>query len=79
MYLGTGEDPAAKEKEKFFRLEKVQKNLLKREKEAKFRIEEIIKRSDRKEKAKEKIFKNKTFTNTKEQEKRADRIKAAHR
>ena len=65
MWAGTNMDPAVKEKEKFFRLEKVQKNLIKREKEAKFRIDEIIKRSDKKEKAKEKIFKNKAFGNEK--------------
>ena len=67
MWLGTGTnmDPSIKEKEKFYRLEKVQKNLVKREKEAKFRIDEIIKRGDKKEKAKEKIFKNKVYTNEK--------------
>jgi len=74
MWLGTSMDPAVKEKEKFIRLEKVQKNLVRREKEQKFRIDEIIKRSTTKEKAKDKILKNKVYTNVKSQEKRADRI-----
>ena len=67
MWFGTGTsmDPSFKEKEKFYRLEKVQKNLVKREKEHKSRIDEIIKRGDKKEKAKEKILKNKIYFNEK--------------
>lgn len=72
--MGTSMDPSVKEKEKFYKLEKVQKNLMKREKEHKNRIDEIIKRGDKKEKAKEKILKNKIYFNEKAQEKRTNRI-----
>ena len=74
MWLGTRMDPQQIQKEKYVRMEKIQKNLKNREKEHKLRIDEILKRSDQKEKAKEKLFKNKNQLNLKEQEKRTERF-----
>ena len=46
MWLGTRMDPQQIQREKYVRMEKIQKNLKNREKEHKLRIDEILKRSD---------------------------------
>ena len=58
-------------------MEKIQRNLKNREKEQKLRIDEILKRQDKKEKAKEKLFKTKNQLNQNVQDKRNERFNAA--
>lgn len=50
------------------------RNLKNREKEQKLRIDEILKRQDKKEKAKEKLFKTKNQLNQNVQDKRNERF-----